>query len=71
MSIRGLAFGSLRTGKKYRLINYGDRYDFELEDILPDGDFMVKDLHTLERFRLKDTIRFGKGRDFEIREIDG
>ncbi len=65
----GLSFDVLRVGKKYSLINFGDRYEFEIERILVNGDFKVKDLHTLERFLLKDTIKFGQGNDFEIREI--
>lgn len=65
----GLSFDVLRVGKKYRLLNFGDRYEFEIERIIGNGDFKVKDLHTLERFLLKDTIKFGKGKDFEIREI--
>lgn len=59
----------LRVGKKYRLVNYGDKYEFEIERILVNGDFKVKDIHTLERYHLKDTIKFGAGRDFEIWEI--
>jgi hypothetical protein len=66
----GLSFDVLRVGKKYRLINYGDRYEFEIESITESRDFKVKDLHTLERFMLKDTLKFGKGKDFEIREMD-
>ncbi|MBL7877130.1 MAG: hypothetical protein JNL53_15795 [Cyclobacteriaceae bacterium] len=65
----GLSFDVLRVGKKYRLVNLGDQYEFEIERILVNGDFKVKDLHTLERYLLKDTIKFGKGKDFEIREI--
>jgi hypothetical protein len=65
----GLSFDVLRVGKKYRLLNFGDRYEFEIERIIDNGDFKVKDLHTLERFLLKDTIKFGKGKDFEIREL--
>lgn len=65
----GLSFDVLRVGKKYRLLNFGDRYEFEIELIIGNGDFKVKDLHTLERFLLKDTIKFGKGKDFEIREL--
>ncbi|MCW5912057.1 MAG: hypothetical protein KIT62_13365 [Cyclobacteriaceae bacterium] len=66
----GLSFDVLRVGKKYRLRNFGDEYEFEIERILTNGDFKVKDLHTLERYLLKDTIRFGTGKDFEIREIE-
>jgi hypothetical protein len=65
----GLSFDVLRVGKRYRLVNFGDTYEFEIERILSSGDFKVKDVHTLERYLLKDTIKFGKGNDFEIREI--
>ena len=66
----GLSFDVLRVGKRYRLTNYDDRYDFEIERILANGDFKVKDIHTLERYQLKETIKFGKGKDFEILELD-
>ncbi len=65
----GLSFDVLRVGKKYRLKNFGDVYDFEIEHILVNGDFKVKDLTTLERYLLKDTVKFGIGKDFEIREL--
>ena len=65
----GLSFDVLRNGKKYRLVNHGEQHDFIIESILVNGDFKVKDLHTLERYLLKDLIRFGRGKDFEIREI--
>ncbi|MFZ5999319.1 MAG: hypothetical protein ACOYW3_02340 [Bacteroidota bacterium] len=66
----GLSFDVLRVGKRYRLLNFGDVYEFEIERILANGDFKVKDIHTLERYLLKDTIKFGKGNDFEIRAIE-
>jgi hypothetical protein len=68
--IKGLSFSALRVGKKYRLINHGEQYEFELEYILTNGDFRVKDLHTLERYHLREIIQYGKGNDFEIREIE-
>jgi hypothetical protein len=64
----GLSFDVLRVGKRYRLVNFGDHYEFEIERILSNGDFKVKDLHTLERYLLRETIKYGKGKDFEIRE---
>ena len=67
--MKGLAYSSLRVGKKYRVINFGEISEFEIEQILG-SDFAVKDLHTLERYRLRDLIKFGTGRDFEIREIN-
>jgi hypothetical protein len=67
--MKGLAFGSLRVGSKYKLTNYGDTNEFIIEKVLPNNDFAVKDLLTLERYKLNDLFKFGKGKDFEIREI--
>lgn len=65
----GLSFDVLRVGKKYRLTNYGDQYEFIIEAILANGDFKVKDIHTLERYLLKDTLKFGRGDDFHLETI--
>lgn len=65
----GLSLDVLRVGKHYQLINHGDKYDFEIERILPNGDLKVKDLHTLERYKLQEIFQFGKGKDFEIRDL--
>jgi hypothetical protein len=64
----GISFDVLRVGKRYSLINFGERYEFEIEKILY-NDFKVKDVHTLERFQLRDLLKFGKGKDFEIQEL--
>ena len=68
--MKGLSFDVLRVGKKYSLINFGEIHEFIVEYILSNGDFNVKNIHTLERYLLKDLIKFGKGNDFEIREIE-
>lgn len=65
----GLSFDVLRTGKKYSLVNFGEKHEFTIESILGNGDFRVKDLLTLERYQLKDLIKYGKGDDFLIEEI--
>ena len=65
-----LSFDVLRVGKKYTLVNFGEQFDFEIERILSNGDFKVKDLHTLEHYLLKEHIKFGKGKDFDVREFD-
>lgn len=65
----GLSFNVLRVGKKYRLTNFGDRYEFVIESILPDGDFRVKDLTSLERFNLKETLSYGTGKDFLLEDL--
>ena len=66
----GLSFDVLRTGKKYRLVNYGEQHDFVIENILTNGDFKVKDLLTLERYHLKELIRYGKGKDFLLEALE-
>ena len=66
----GLSFDVLRVGKKYSLINFRDKYEFVIEEILGGGNFRLKDLNTLERMFMKDLVHFGIGKDFEIREIN-
>lgn len=63
------SFDTLRTGKKYRIINHGETYEFVIEKILID-DFYVKDIHTLERYYLNSLLRFGKGNDYRLDELD-
>jgi hypothetical protein len=66
-----LSFDVMRTGKKYRLTNYGEKHEFIVEHILPNGDFIVKDLLTLERYRMKELIAYGRGTDYDLRELEG
>jgi hypothetical protein len=65
----GLSFDVLRTGKKYRLTNQGEIHEFIVENILANGDFKVKDLLTLERYKLQELITYGKGEDFLLEDI--
>ena len=65
----GLSFNVLRFGKKYRLINFGDKHEFEIMNVLDNGDFKVKDLLTLEYYYLRELIAYGKGKDFLLEEI--
>lgn len=67
--MRGPSIEVLRVGKKYRLINFGEKHEFEIEARLGNNDFKVKDLLTLERYRLIELIAYGKGEDFEVEEI--
>ncbi|MEQ8713453.1 MAG: hypothetical protein RIC80_10565 [Cyclobacteriaceae bacterium] len=64
----GIAYSSLRSGKRYRLKNYGEVFDFIITDITS-NDFHLKDVHTLETYQLSDLTRYGKGTDFSIWEI--
>lgn len=65
----GLAFSSMRVGKKYRLINYGEKSEFILQEVIGRNDYKLKDLFSLESYLMSELIQFGKGEDFELREI--
>lgn len=65
----GLSLDVLRVGKRYRVVNFGDRHDVEIEEAIGNRDFKVKDIHTLEHYRLSEITRYGKGKDFEIRDL--
>jgi hypothetical protein len=67
--MKGLSYSSLRVGKQYYAINHGEKYEFTLMEIITPSEFRLKDIHTLEYFYMSDIIRFGKGNDFEIREL--
>ena len=63
------SFNNLRVGKKFSLTNFGETSDFEVMEIMADGDCKLRDVHTLEHYRLYDLIRFGKGEDFDVSEL--
>ena len=67
--MNGLAFSSMRVGKRYRLINYGEKSEFILKEVVAKNDYQLQDIHTLENYLMSELIRYGKGEDFELREI--
>ena len=65
----GISYTSLRAGHKYWIVNFGEKIEFEILEVLYPLDFVIKDLTTLETSRLSDLTRYGKGQDFEIRDL--
>ena len=65
----GLAFSSMRVGKKYRLINYGEKSEFMLLEVVGRDDYRLKDLFSMEDYLMSELTQYGKGEDFELREI--
>lgn len=63
------SFNNLRVGKKFRLVNFGESFEFEVVEILANGDCELKDVHTLEFYTLFDLIRYGKGEDFDVSSL--
>lgn len=62
------SLNNLRVGKKFRLTNFSEVFDFEVIEIMANGDCKLKDIHTLEPYKLFDLIRYGKGDDFDLSE---
>jgi hypothetical protein len=65
------SFNNLRVGKKFRITNFGESFEFQVVEIMADGDCKLKDVHTLEDYRLYDITRYGLGSDFEVIEVMG
>lgn len=66
----GISIANLRVGKKYFLMNFGDRYEFKVLRNINGSDFRVRDLISMENYKISDLIFFGRGNDFEIRELE-
>ncbi|MTI41764.1 hypothetical protein [Fulvivirga lutimaris] len=67
--MKGISLNVIRLNKKYRLKNFGDTYEFEVMEFLSSENFKLKDINTLEYYEFSELIAFGRGKDFEIREI--
>lgn len=63
------SFNNLRVGKQFRLTNFGEIFEFEILEILADGNCKLKDIHTLEFYDLNSLILYGKGEDFDVSEL--
>ena len=65
-----MSFDNIRIGKKYQIRNFGETFEFTVEKRKGEKDYVIKDIHTLETRNLVDLMKYGKGKDFDFREID-
>ncbi|WP_347159181.1 hypothetical protein [Pontibacter chitinilyticus] len=65
-----ISINNLRKGKKYRLRNYGETFEFQVVDMPEEDVFRVKDLHTLDMYLLHDLYQYGRGKDFDLEEME-
>ena len=63
------SFNTLRVGLRYRLVNFGEVFEFEVLEILGDDEALVRSLDTLEAFRISELVKFGCGPDFDFVEL--
>jgi hypothetical protein len=64
-----ISIDNLRRGNKYRLINHGEQFEFQVVEIEEEGVYIIKDLFTLEKLTLNDLLRYGKGKDYDLEEL--
>ncbi len=65
-----MSFEVLRVGHTYRMRNYDDVREFTVVRRLSDVNFLVQDKATLEKFELEDLVRYGRGKDYDLDEIN-
>lgn len=66
----GMSFESLRVGEQYKLINFSEIFEFTVKKKLSEKNFILKDIHTLEEYELQDLIKYGKGKDYDLYELN-
>ncbi|WKV12874.1 hypothetical protein [Marivirga harenae] len=65
-----ISIETVRVGKDYYMVNYGEVHEFKVTNATGYKDFICKDLTTLEEYTLSELTAYGKGKDFEFYEID-
>ena len=65
-----MSIDTLRVGHRYFLKNYGETTEFELLRIENKSDYIIRDLNSLEVYNLKVLIEYGKGKDYDLYELE-
>lgn len=65
-----LALDNLRVGRFYRLVNQGEVRNIEIMARISGDDFRVKDLDTLEYYTLHELLQWGRGKDYDLEELE-
>lgn len=65
-----MSIDNLRIGKSYFIVNFGESTSFVVLEAQGEHDYKIKDLLSLEIYNLSDLIRYGQGKDFELRELE-
>jgi hypothetical protein len=65
-----VSIDTLRINRRYTLINFGEITHFELIRILDPSEYIIKDLNSLEVYNLKSLTEYGKGKDYDLFELE-
>jgi len=65
-----ISIETVRVGKDYYLVNYGEVREFKVTQASGYKDFKCQDLLTLEEYNLSELTAYGKGEDFEFYELE-
>ena len=65
-----ISIDTLRIGRRYILTNFGESNHFELIRISNPNEYIVKDLNSLEVYNLKLLTEYGKGKDYDLFELE-
>lgn len=65
-----MSIDNMRVGKCYFLTNHGESTSFMVLEAIDKTDYKIKDLLTLEVYQFSDLIKFGKGKDYALNELD-
>jgi hypothetical protein len=65
-----MSIDNMRVGKSYFLKNHGEMTSFIILESRGNGDFLIKDLLSLEVYPFSLLMRYGRGSDFDLREIE-
>ncbi len=64
-----LSIDNLRKGYSYKLTNHGEETSFEVIEFT-ENDYLVKNIHTFEKFELNELVCYGEGKDYELIDIE-
>ncbi len=60
---------NLKVGKKYVLINHGEKREFIVMERIDMRNYHIKDLLTLEVTQFYEYIMYGRGKDYDLYEL--
>ena len=66
---RVMSADTMRVGKNYCMINYGEKTTFLVLSTEERDDFTIKDLLSMEIYRFSSLTAYGLGEDYELFEL--